>query len=61
MLKLMLCFFSQIGVFSEFETHPAERHHVESVAATVQLVEEVAVCVMRSVVNLQLVARVPVD
>lgn len=36
----------------------AERHHVERVAAAMELLEEVAVCVMRRVVNLQLTARI---
>lgn len=44
----------------QVETYPAERYHVESVATTVDLIKEVTVCMMRSVVHLQLAARISV-
>lgn len=42
-------------------TYPAKRHHVESVGATVELIEEVTVGVLRGVIHLQLAAWSPVD
>lgn len=42
-------------------TYPSERHDIESVATTIDLIKEVAVGVMRCVVYLQLVAMIPAD
>lgn len=46
--------FLQVQTHSHADrmTHPAERHHVESVAAAIDLVEEVAVGVVGGVVHL---------
>ena len=43
------------------ETYPSERHHVESVGTTIELIKEVAVDVLRCVVYLQLSAWIPVE
>lgn len=41
------------------DTHPAKRHHVESVAAAIDFIKEVTVGEMRCVVHLQLTAGIP--
>lgn len=41
------------------DTHPAERHDVESVATAIDFIKEVTVGEMRCVVYLQLTAGIP--
>lgn len=61
--KTSSCFFSQIWVShaQASPTYPTERHHVESVRATIELIEEVTVGVLGGVINLQLAAWSPVE
>lgn len=42
-------------------THSAERDHIEGVSSSVDLIKEIAVRVVRGVVDLQLVAWMPKD
>lgn len=51
----------KLSTVRQVETHPAERHYVESVATTIELIKEVTVGMVRCVVYLQFAARIPVD